>query len=276
MISAFVRIVAVAGMWVFPHLPIADCAATLQNDNTYIRSTQLHHLHDENISINNDVADAMNLLLSMGVPPENFCSSYSEVLHLLPLCNDGGSDTTAYTVTFDRNSLVRSRRQRYLQEKCGDLAHAEGEKDIWFLLAHALCALACVAVAALAAGLTMGLLSLDPLLLLIRMRAGSTEEEKQQAATLLPIVKQHHLLLVTLLLLNSIANEALPLFLVRLSLRFEVSDPESPNSHLTTLCLFLMPGSSGVATCCSRPFRHARPFWRRNHSFCHLYRTQQD
>jgi hypothetical protein len=94
-------------------------------------------------------------------------------------------------------------------------AFEEEDEDVWFFISHVLCALACVIVAALAAGLTMGLLSLDPLMLLIKMRAGG-EEEKQQAASLLPIVKQHHLLLVTLLLLNAVANEALPLFLVRI------------------------------------------------------------
>jgi len=256
--SAFVRTVAVAvaGMWVLPHLPIADCARTLRNANNHIRSTQIHQ-YDENIQ--NDVADAMNLLLSWGVPAENFCSSYNDTLHLLPLCKDVGSDTAATTATatatttsaatFGWNSLVRSRRQRYLLEECGGLPHEEGNEDFWFLISHALCALACVTVAALAAGLTMGLLSLDPLLLLIRMRAGSTEEEKKQAATLLPIVKQHHLLLVTLLLLNSIANEALPLFLVRLSLQLEASDLGSPKDDLTTLVfLTRMPGSSCITT----------------------------
>eukprot|EP00594_Rhizosolenia_setigera_P012174 CAMPEP_0178980524 /NCGR_PEP_ID=MMETSP0789-20121207/26547_1 /TAXON_ID=3005 /ORGANISM="Rhizosolenia setigera, Strain CCMP 1694" /LENGTH=444 /DNA_ID=CAMNT_0020670953 /DNA_START=311 /DNA_END=1645 /DNA_ORIENTATION=+ len=73
--------------------------------------------------------------------------------------------------------------------------------------------LACVTLAALAAGLTMGLLSIDPLELVIKQRASSSEVEKKQASLLLPIVKDHHRLLVTLLLLNSIANEALPLFL---------------------------------------------------------------
>ena len=85
--------------------------------------------------------------------------------------------------------------------------------DEWFYLQNGVLAVLCICVAALAAGLTMGLLSLDPLLLLIKIRAGETEQEKTQAASLLPIVKQHHLLLVTLLLLNSMANEALPLFL---------------------------------------------------------------
>jgi metal transporter CNNM len=114
---------------------------------------------------------------------------------------------TSSATTKSSSPWIRSRRQRYLQE---DL---EEEHDSWFYISHALCAFACVVVAALAAGLTMGLLSLDPLLLLIKMRAGSTKKEQDQAASLLPIVKQHHLLLVTLLLLNSIANEALPLFL---------------------------------------------------------------
>ena len=98
-------------------------------------------------------------------------------------------------------------------EGCGESFEEEGPHDSIFIITHALCAFACVTIAALAAGLTMGLLSLDPLLLLIKMRAGSTQLEKDQAASLLPIVKQHHLLLVTLLLLNSLANEALPLFL---------------------------------------------------------------
>lgn len=74
----------------------------------------------------------------------------------------------------------------------------------------------CVCIAALAAGLTMGLLSLDPVMLLIKQRAGSSEKEQKDAASLLPIVKQHHLLLVSLLLMNAAANEALPLFLDQL------------------------------------------------------------
>lgn len=82
-----------------------------------------------------------------------------------------------------------------------------------YYLFNGLMAFACVCVAALAAGLTLGVLSLDPLMLLIKIRAGATEKERRQAAALLPVVNQHHLLLVTLLLMNSIANEALPLFL---------------------------------------------------------------
>lgn len=70
----------------------------------------------------------------------------------------------------------------------------------------------CVVCAGLAAGLTVGLLSLDITKLEIKMMIG-TEKEKEAVYSLLPIVKRHHLLLVTLLLFNSIANETLPIFL---------------------------------------------------------------
>ena len=70
----------------------------------------------------------------------------------------------------------------------------------------------CMLTAALAAGLTMGLLSIDPLKLAIKQKCG-TDQEKRMAAAILPILSQHHLLLVTLLLMNAAANEALPLFL---------------------------------------------------------------
>ena len=95
----------------------------------------------------------------------------------------------------------------------------------WWISAG--CAFACVCIAALAAGLTVGLVSIDPFDLQVILETEEadmeTEEEqaqlrreKQNAAKLLPIVKRHHLLLVTLLLLNSAANETLPLFLDRI------------------------------------------------------------
>ena len=75
----------------------------------------------------------------------------------------------------------------------------------------------CIICAALAAGLTMGVVSLDPLDLRVKMRTGS-KSEQACAARLLPLVdrRPHHQVLVTLLLLNSCANEALPLFLDKL------------------------------------------------------------
>jgi hypothetical protein len=75
----------------------------------------------------------------------------------------------------------------------------------------------CMLTAAMAAGLTMGVVSLDELELRIKQR-GEVLSEVMYANRLLPLVRiePHHQLLVTLLLLNSVANEALPLFLDRL------------------------------------------------------------
>jgi metal transporter CNNM len=66
--------------------------------------------------------------------------------------------------------------------------------------------------AACAAGLTVGLLSIDSLKLQIKLAVG-TETEKRAARRILPLISNHHLLLCTLLLFNSLANEALPIFL---------------------------------------------------------------
>lgn len=87
-----------------------------------------------------------------------------------------------------------------------------------------LMALLCVVGAALAAGLTMGLVSIDPMEMEIIVKtedkdmveaSAKQKLKKDQAAAerILPLIHDHHLLLVTLLLMNSIANEALPLFL---------------------------------------------------------------
>ncbi|KAH8049025.1 hypothetical protein JL721_11796 [Aureococcus anophagefferens] len=68
--------------------------------------------------------------------------------------------------------------------------------------------------ACIAAGLTMGVVSLDATELRIMLRTASPSE-RRHAAVLLPLVERepHHQVLVTLLLVNSFANEALPLFL---------------------------------------------------------------
>ncbi|KAF4757414.1 hypothetical protein FOZ63_009800 [Perkinsus olseni] len=70
----------------------------------------------------------------------------------------------------------------------------------------------------------MGLVSLDDFDLRILMESSEDDvpdpadkaemrKEKQAAIKLHPLISRHHLLLVTLLLVNSLANEALPLFL---------------------------------------------------------------
>jgi len=91
-------------------------------------------------------------------------------------------------------------------------AEEELQGDIWYYITNSGLAFLCVTVAALAAGLTMGLVSQDVLDLRIKEIAGDADE-KRYAKSLLPLMADHHRLLVTLLLINAIANEALPLFL---------------------------------------------------------------
>jgi len=85
-------------------------------------------------------------------------------------------------------------------------------------------ALVCIVCAAIAAGLTMGLVSLDDRELEVIQEADSSDcdgpEEKERlrqnqeaARRIKPVLQDHHRLLVTLLLLNAMANEALPIFL---------------------------------------------------------------
>lgn len=82
----------------------------------------------------------------------------------------------------------------------------------------------CICSAALAAGLTLGLVSLDSfgLHVLLATEPGDYPEKYQRkqllrdkvsAERMLTVVQDHHVLLVTLLLFNTIANEALPIFL---------------------------------------------------------------
>lgn len=62
-------------------------------------------------------------------------------------------------------------------------------------------------------GLTLGLLSLNPVDLNVLIRSGSPPE-RRNAARILPVIEnRHHVLLVTLLLCNAVAMEALPVCL---------------------------------------------------------------
>lgn len=100
----------------------------------------------------------------------------------------------------------------------------EAERERISFVFHVCASVVCIVSAALAAGLTMGLVSLEPVELQIieaaRLDDCTTEKEKERlqkqkdaAKRILPLLKDHHLLLVTLLLLNALANEALPIFL---------------------------------------------------------------
>ena len=59
-------------------------------------------------------------------------------------------------------------------------------------------------------------MSLDLMQLKILSEAGKPHE-RTRAKRIIPLVSKHHLLLVTLLICNAGANEALPIFLDRLT-----------------------------------------------------------
>lgn len=60
------------------------------------------------------------------------------------------------------------------------------------VIKNALMAFLCVTIAAMAAGLTMGLLSLEVLDLRIKEMASSDPKEREQAKSLVPLIKDHH------------------------------------------------------------------------------------
>lgn len=87
------------------------------------------------------------------------------------------------------------------QECCGTM--------FWMYLAF--CVLL-VLFAGLMSGLTLGLMSLSLVDLEVLEKAG-TPQDRLNAARILPVVRNQHLLLCTLLIGNSLAMEALPIFL---------------------------------------------------------------
>lgn len=85
-----------------------------------------------------------------------------------------------------------------------------GSFDWWCIIAAAVCM---VLFAGLMSGLTIGLLSFQPMDLEIIERSTADEQEREMARTLKKVVADQHLLLVTLLLCNAAAMEALPVLL---------------------------------------------------------------
>jgi metal transporter CNNM len=171
-----------------------------------------------------EIEQAVTLLESLGV---RLCRVFDDdddgsiithrqhhPLPLLPLCDSDESIQTS-TSLFTTSGVSATSPRRMLEES--DTADDEEEEGgdfswVWNVLAATIC----VCIAALAAGLTLGMLGLDPLMLLIKERAAESPIEREQARKLIPIINQHHRLLVTLLLMNAVANEALPIFLEKM------------------------------------------------------------
>lgn len=83
----------------------------------------------------------------------------------------------------------------------------------WYYVLHASLTIICVIVGSISSGLYVGMVSLDPLLLVIKSRTAKTEAERKRLDRLLALVKQKHQLIVTLLIVNCVAAESMPIFL---------------------------------------------------------------
>ena len=93
---------------------------------------------------------------------------------------------------------------------------ADPYEPTYYLIRNGLLAFLCVCIAAIMAGLLMGIMSLDPLFLEIRAKTAKTTRERREASTLIGFVKRKNLMLVSIIIINMGVNEALPLFLDRL------------------------------------------------------------
>ena len=113
------------------------------------------------------------------------------------------------TISQEKEILQKIPPKRFLQEIPRSRPFSGA---FWFNLI-AFVTLACFA--GTMSGLTVGYLSIDSLILEIKMGNGS-ESERYYAEKIYKLVANHHWLLVTLLLCNSFACEAMPIFLSKL------------------------------------------------------------
>ena len=130
-------------------------------------------------------------------------------------------DPTTKTLIYNGNSYKISEQKEifkdYLETEIISLNSEEKKSDsffdgFWFNFIG-FSVLACFAGAM--SGLTVGYLSIDMLILEIKLISG-TEQEKIYANKIKKIISDHHWILVTLLLCNAFACEAMPILLDKL------------------------------------------------------------
>ena len=86
------------------------------------------------------------------------------------------------------------------------------EHSASYYTTNSLLLVGCMLVGAVMSGLLMGVMTLDPLMLGVKARAGNTIEERRMAMKLVPFSQNKNLVLVSILLVNCAVNEALPVF----------------------------------------------------------------
>ena len=153
------------------------------------------------------------------------CGQDEDVVQIPALRSDNEGDDFAIGFVDDHDKLSHDKSDPatgvQVEVNPGDYL----TNDEWWI--YFMCTVLCLMCAAMAAGLTMGFVSLDPFEIDVLLETAEedceTEEEakelrreKEHAARVAPILEKQHWLLVTLLLINSLANEALPIFLNQL------------------------------------------------------------
>lgn len=191
-------------MWFWLILLLLTCVTSLASADTLARIA----LEEKKAAA---IQQAATLLKFAGVT--DLCSpSLDDLIHF-PKCDDSST-----FLLHESSSSLRRRQERRLDASNDNNADNEGNAEshsrIGFII-DGIGSIVCVFGAALAAGLTIGLLSLDPIVLLMKSRVATDETERKEAELVLPLIQheRRHLLLVTLLLLNTAASEALPMFL---------------------------------------------------------------
>eukprot|EP00977_Amphora_coffeiformis_P005960 scaffold1270_cov252-Amphora_coffeaeformis.AAC.2 len=171
-----------------------------------------------------DIAAALETLQTAGIVGlEGLCmprgdtvvpNNNEDLLLVLPLCDDENNNNTVHDYYFSSSHYhyYHDIHHRQLVEEGFD-AKAENDALVTTNVIGALITVCCIAVAA---GLFLGLMTLDVLDLQIIVRSSVDDDEVRYATRLLEIVKDRHRLLVTLLLMDTVAYETLPIFLDQL------------------------------------------------------------
>ncbi|KAJ3049696.1 hypothetical protein HK097_009332 [Rhizophlyctis rosea] len=129
----------------------------------------------------------------------------------LALCNTANASPVISAKRLPSTGIVAATTSAFVRlvaRQEGGEHHTDKSQLWWKILV--IFVLTCIT--ALVAGLTLGLMSLDPTDLRILKTAGS-EKEKKAAEKIEPIRKLGHQLLVTFLVINAIINETLPILL---------------------------------------------------------------
>ena len=164
--------------------------------NHYLPLSRLELLSSNAINLSlNDIEKCLDTITSKaGLTIHELCGSYSydddddddarELLSTERNNNNNNNNNNAKSTT---NDLEDTKSDNVEEEE-----KSESDESKSNPLQNTIGAFICIIVAALAAGLTMGLLNQDLLDLTIKEMAAATTLERQQAASLIPLIQDHH------------------------------------------------------------------------------------